>query len=332
MSRLGRWALRQAADPVLGGVMASELGHPCDRYLWRRIRGRAPRVENRPPVRIRRRFAFGRIVEQLAEQALLADGYRIVHRQETWTYEGLVYCRPEFVVERDGVREVVEVKSSTDARKDVLASPERMARAWWVYASWITQAQVYAAALNLPARLWIITFPSLHEREYVFAPDEARDRAADALARVRRLAGDVPEPPPIQDASVCGRCPFLYDCPGAALVNRRGLAAAASGDVAADLRTLVETEAAHRLHEAARSRVRRWIEAHFRDAPAFAAATPDGYVLRGRWVHARYPERRIPARDVVYPRWTYAKIESLEPKEASHEREGSDASAPAAGR
>jgi CRISPR/Cas system-associated exonuclease Cas4 (RecB family) len=315
--RIAKWVLSRAEAFIdAPGIHASEAEHPCDRYLWYRLHGEAGQAVQLPD-RLGARFGFAHEIEELAAQALAADGWTIEYRGK-WlrSRRAGVILRPDIVARRGEVRRIWEVKTVEDCFLRQVNSLNKLLHAkFYRYRMWPVQAALYSYLIGLPATLWIVSLPHLSEVEIDLDATKdgvAQTLALEALQRIRRLRkqDDAPDPEP---GSYCSLCPYRQPCnpPLGTGVHAIVAGSTAPDDVVQAVAEYVETMEAAARHARAKEVLDMWIQQTFRGQDRFVAAFADAnVVLRGHTV------RVVPQQEVItvrrapysYVRWTVESI------------------------
>jgi len=219
---------------------ASEIGHPCLRYLcYTRVAWRDKSVPD-PTLQII--FNDGNLHERATTRIIEDAGYEIAETQKSFEWplhqitghiDGKVYARVE------GKRESIpiEIKSCNDATFRTINSQEDLysGKRFWVE-KWGGQIQTYLLLDDKPHGLLILknkapagVFPikvipiSLdYERaERLIQRAEAVNEVVEVWVAEEAKSGTSPEaleallPERVSpDEALCGRCPFLHRCMG----------------------------------------------------------------------------------------------------------------------
>jgi hypothetical protein len=130
----------------------SEVGHPCDRYLWYKHNGVAGIA---PPGRVLRLFELGNIIEEHVKDLLRGIGLEVTDEQRELSvedYPGVLTGHIDGVVNIDGEPCLLEVKSAS--AKNFKALQKAGYEAW--DDKYRAQVHVYMILANLQDSLVVV--------------------------------------------------------------------------------------------------------------------------------------------------------------------------------
>jgi hypothetical protein len=194
---------------------ASEVGHPCERYLVYR---RTAWQEAQPPdIHLQGIFDFGRDYEELLRRKLMAAGYqfRQPHRPEFWEHFQLSGTNDgEISWDLGKTWHMIEIKglhpnfwTKVNAWRDFLTMGP-------IYAKYPAQVQVYMMLDNIDSLFFVLGRKGSYDVK--FLPVELDYEYAEGiLAKVERVNAHVAAgtlPAKLEDLDACDICSFREHC------------------------------------------------------------------------------------------------------------------------
>jgi CRISPR/Cas system-associated exonuclease Cas4 (RecB family) len=194
---------------------ASEMGHPCVRYLvLNRTRWQEKSLPN---ARLQMIFDMGRMVEDLVSQDLREAGFRIVEQQRPFSWpEYQITGSIDFKLAIDGQVYPVEVKSAAPNPFASINSAQDMLRHKYLYMrKYPAQLTLYLIMDNKERGLFLFKNKSTGEMKEIWL-DLDMEFAESLVQKAEKVNWYVAQgtlPDPIDYAEdICGECPFVHIC------------------------------------------------------------------------------------------------------------------------
>lgn len=194
---------------------ASEIGHPCLRYLvFSRTRWQEKAL---PPAHVQLIFDIGNDIEDRVQKDLKEAGFQVIEQQRSFEWkEYEITGHVDMKILLDGVGIPVEVKSASPFAFDKVNSVEDMLRSKFVYMQkYPAQLSLYLLMDNKETGLFLFKNKSTGAMKEIWLHldyDYAEGILKKAEA-VNRHVKDGTTPEPIDyDENICDDCPFAHIC------------------------------------------------------------------------------------------------------------------------
>lgn len=280
--RARRLTSRQGGPKLATSWRASEIGHPCDRYLFF---GRHPdHYTHAAPIDqgLASVFAEGDLHEADVVSKLVSWRFKVMGQQQEWRdpdpdvdITGHIDMLIAHGEEGAETRYVVDVKSLHPNSFAMLRDLDDFDHGPVWARKYPAQMRVYCHGFQTPAALLLLKNKATGEWRFVEVP--ADEDAVQALReRARRLTGNLRSgqiPEPCDDRAICARCKWLVWC-GPPVVNRENMTILSD-----DLGDLLDQAAA------VEEQGRRWAKAMDEAKAQAKAALPNGgCAVSGEWI------------------------------------------------
>ena len=284
---------------------ASNLGHPCLRYL---VHARLDWDKKElPDIGLQKIFYEGNIQEEAVLRLFDEIGIRILRTQEPFFWkEYEISGRIDGVIQFENDNYPVEIKSLSPWNYDSINGPNDMKTHDHYYIrGYLTQMAIYQLHTNSEKGLFILKNKTSGQIKIFEVPLDY-DLAEEALKKAEMVneyvkKGEYPERMEY-DPNICDSCPFQTIC----LPEKKAMSEA----------EIIETERFHRLLDA-RERLKAFyskyekiykkIDSHIKEV---LAQTGKDKVLAGDWLitgkKISVKEKVVPA--YTYTRWTFKKL------------------------
>jgi len=193
-------------------LRASDVGHPCNRYLFYRLT--CPEKEAPGDIDLRQVFEEGKEQERIVLRMLLDAGVKVEGEETAFEWMGVVGHVDGFIL-LDGTRYPIEIKSVSPNvfEKFQTIDDIRKARKWY-YKKWFDQLQIYLLLTNSEVGLFFLK--NKGRRQVRILPVEIDlDHLVELEKKVKAVYEAVrvkKEPDRIPYCDICIDCGFIATC------------------------------------------------------------------------------------------------------------------------
>ncbi len=193
---------------------ASQLGHPCERYLvLERI---SPDKKQLPDKYMIRLFALGEIYERIVRNELETMGYRIIEQQTSYLDEkNNISGTIDFKLLINGQVFPCEVKGLSPANFEKINSVDDIINSDAVYIQmYYTQMLIYLYLTKYDTGLLILKNKSTNETKFIVVKQNI-EYLKQILKKARKINQYVKNntiPPVINNTAICSECPYFLYC------------------------------------------------------------------------------------------------------------------------